>query len=81
MRTFDQLELKCLHSPFTPDSVYTHTYTHTQACEMCTGTNHQLPGANEDITTPGRHVPPAMPLNPAIGSNVDGLPVMEKDMH
>lgn len=36
---------------------------------------------NEDITTPGGHVRPAASLNPAIGSNVDGLSVMEKDPH
>lgn len=59
----------------------THTHAHAETCEMCTGTNHQLPAVNEDITTPGCHVPPAVPLNPAIGSNVDGLPVIEKDVH
>lgn len=47
---------------------------------MHTGTNHRLPAVNEDITTPGRLVPAAVPLNPATGPNVDGLPVMEKDM-
>lgn len=57
----------------------THTLVHTY--EMCTGTNHQLPVANEDITTPGRRVPSAVPLNPAVGSNVDGHSVMEKDKH
>ena len=85
IHTVDQLELKSLHSPFTPDDVCTHAYRHTLAhtrtCEMCTGTNHQLPVLNEDITTPGRRVPSAVPLNPAIGSNVDGHSVMEKDMH
>lgn len=62
--------------------MHTHTtHAHAETCEMCTGTNHQLPAVNEDITTPGCHVPPAVPLNPAIGSNVDGLPVIEKDVH
>lgn len=42
---------------------------------------HQLPVVNEDITTPGGHVRPAASLNPAMGSNVDGLSVMEKDPH
>lgn len=51
----------------------THAHIHTQTCEMCAGTNHQLPVVNEDITTPGRRVPQAVPLNPAIASNVDGL--------
>lgn len=28
--TFDQLQLKCLHSSFTPDCVHMHTRTHVR---------------------------------------------------
>lgn len=43
-------------------------------------TNHQLSELNEDITTPGHRVSSAMPLSPAVISDVDGLSFMEKDM-
>lgn len=89
IHTGDQVELKSLHFPFIPVTVCTHAYrcsrthagAHTHTYEMCAGTNHQLPVVNEDITTPGRRVPSAVPLNPAVGSNVDGHSVMEKDKH
>lgn len=55
--------------------------TQTLADELHAATNHRLPEINEDLTTPDRLVPPAVPLNPATASNADGLSVMEKDAH
>lgn len=40
-------------------------------------TNQQLSEVNEDITTPG---PSAVPPNPAVRSDLDGLSFMEKDV-
>lgn len=43
-------------------------------------TNHQLSELNEDITTPGHRQPSAVPPDPAVRSDLDGLSFMEKDM-
>lgn len=43
-------------------------------------TNHRLSELNEDTTTPGHRQPSAVPPDPAVRSDLDGLSFMEKDM-